>query len=76
MTEKEPQISKWERLKGYLDAKEHTEILLLDLLRNWELSQQDYNQMIRDSEAAYRQFLSDLKNSNEPIKRGNLWQGE
>jgi len=35
MTEKEPQISKWERLKGYLDAKEHTEILLLDLLRNW-----------------------------------------
>jgi len=53
--------SKWEQLKKYLDTKEHTEILLLDLFRNWELSQQDYNQMIRDSEQAYRQFLKDLK---------------
>ena len=53
--------SKWEQLKKYLDTKEHTEILLLDLLRNGELSEQDYNQMIRDSENAYRQFLKDLK---------------
>jgi len=60
MNEKEP-ISKWEKLKKYLDTKEHTEILLLDLLRNWELSEKDYNKMIIDSEAAYKQFLNDLK---------------
>ena len=46
--------SKGEKLKKYLDTKEHTEVLLLDLLRNWELSQQDYKQMINDSESAYK----------------------
>ena len=53
--------TKWKKLKKYLDTKEHTEILLLDLLRNLELSEKDYNQMIKDSEAAYKQFLIDLK---------------
>ena len=53
--------NKWEKLKKYLDTKEHTEILLLDLLRSRELSQKDYEQMIKDSELAYRQFLKDLK---------------
>jgi len=52
--------SKWEKLKKYLDTKVHTEILLLDLLRTWKLSQRDYEQMIRDSELAYRQFLKDI----------------
>ena len=52
---------KGQRLKKYLDSKEQTEILLLDLLRSKELSQKDYERMIQDSESAYRQFLNDLK---------------
>ena len=61
MKEKEPQISKWERLKKYLADKERTEVLLLDLLRQWELQQQYYNKLIEESDKAYYRFLSELK---------------
>jgi len=61
MTEKEPQISKWERLKKYLSEKEAIEVLLLDLLLNKEINQEYYNAMIKESEQSYKQFLSDLK---------------
>lgn len=61
MIEQHEQPNKWEKLKKYLDTKEHTEILLLDLLRSGELSQRDYQKMIQNSEQAYRQFLKDLR---------------
>ena len=58
----------WEignKLKQYLDTKEYTEILLLDLLRTGDLSQEDYTRMIKDSEQAYKQFLIDLRKEKE-----------
>ena len=52
---------KGKQLSEYLNQKEHTEILLLDLLRSWDLWEKEYQQMLKDSEQAYFQFLKDMK---------------
>lgn len=65
--------SKWERLKEHLRNKERFELLLLDLFRNWEVSQDEYTKMLKDRQAAYMKFLSDLKSSNEQSQEWNLW---
>lgn len=53
--------SKWEKLSKYLENKEYYEILLLDMLRANELKQEEYQEMIRKSEKAYREFLDNIK---------------
>lgn len=52
---------KREKLESYLASNEHTRILLLDMLRCKELSQQEYNRMIDDTDKAYKKFLTDLR---------------
>lgn len=62
--------SKAARLKWYLENKERVEVLLLDLLRNNELSQRDYEKMIQDSEQTYKEFLKNLRQT--PIDENQL----
>lgn len=53
--------SKWDKLKQHLRNKEWFEVLLLDLFRSWEMSQEEYTKMLKDRQSAYMKFLEDLK---------------
>lgn len=61
---------KWEKLKEYLKQFEHTQCLLLDMLRSKDLSQEEYNKMIEGSQKAYFKFVKDLK--TKPIDESQL----
>lgn len=62
--------NKWEKLKQYLAQLEHTQCLLLDMLRSNELSKEEYDKMIGDSQKAYYRFIKDLK--TKPVDESQL----
>lgn len=53
--------SKWDKLKKYLYAMQRYEAEMLDLLRSWEMTLEEYKKVIKDRDIAYKQFLVDLK---------------
>lgn len=59
--------NKWKVLLQYLIQKESTEILLLDLLRSKELSQEEYNNLVRKWQDNYRAFLKKLTENEQEI---------
>lgn len=59
--------NKWKVLLQYLIQKEATEILLLDLLRNKELSQEEYSNLVRKWQDNYRAFLKKLTENEQEI---------
>ena len=61
---------KGKQLSEYLNQKEHTETLLLDMLRAGDLWKDEYYKMLKDSEKAYFQFLKDLH--KKPIDESQI----
>ena len=59
--------NKWKVLLQYLIQKESTEILLLDLLRSKELSQEEYSNLVRKWQDNYRAFLKKLTENEQEI---------
>lgn len=52
--------NKGAELLKYMQQKQETEIFLLDLLRNKELSRKDYDELITKQEASYKKFRGQL----------------
>jgi len=56
-----------EQLFEYLKQREYQETLLLDMLRAKEISQKEYDRIMAEYKATYKQFKEDLsanKNTN------------
>jgi hypothetical protein len=54
---------------AYLQQKEETEILLLDMLRAKEMSQGDYDKLIKQGQIAYKSFLGKLVPDDQEIAK-------
>lgn len=61
---------KWEKLRKYLADLQHTQILLLDMFRCQELSNEEYNTMVQDNQKSYMRFLRDIH--KKPIDESDV----
>ncbi len=51
---------KWKKLSRYLNCKEYYEKILLSMFIDNEISQEEYDRILYESEQAYKQFRKDL----------------
>ena len=53
-------LEKTNKSIGYEQATIHTKILLLDMLRSWEISSKEHSEMVRWIDKAHRDFIVSL----------------